>query len=66
MALSNEERIREMARLAGIPLVPEEVAEVGHRLDALLDALELLRELDLEGVEPLILVPDQEEPGGRG
>ena len=62
MALTNEEQVREMARLATIPLAAEEVPEVTNRLNALLDALEALLELDLEGVQPF-LVPE-EEPGG--
>ena len=66
MELSKEDRIRELARLAGIALVPEEVPEVVHRLDALLDALEVLRELDLEGVAPFIVAPDPEGPSGAG
>jgi Asp-tRNA(Asn)/Glu-tRNA(Gln) amidotransferase C subunit len=63
MALTNEEQVLEMARLAGIPLAAEEVPEVTNRLNALLDALEALLEMDLEGVEPFI-VPEEEAPGG--
>jgi Asp-tRNA(Asn)/Glu-tRNA(Gln) amidotransferase C subunit len=65
MAVANEEQVREMARLAGIPLAPEEVPEVVHRLNALIDALEALRGLDLEEVQPLIVVPEAEESRGR-
>ena len=62
MALTNEEQVQEMARLAAIPLAGEEVPEVTNRLNALLDALGALLEMDLEGVQPFI-VPEEEVPG---
>lgn len=64
MALTNEDQVREMARLAGLPLAPAEVPEVTSRLNAILDALDALRQMDLQDVQPFIVAMEEEEPGG--
>ena len=64
MALTNEDQVREMARLAGLPLAPNEVPEVTNRLNAILDALDALRQMDLQDVQPFIVAMEEEEPSG--
>jgi hypothetical protein len=60
MALSREERCRVLARLVGIPLMEEEVAEVANRFESLMQELDRLRQLDLADIQPVILFPDEE------
>jgi hypothetical protein len=50
-----------LAAAAGVPLLPDDVVEVTHRLNALLDALAPLADLPLETVEPLASLPDPVE-----
>ena len=64
MALTNEDQVREMARLAGLPLAPADVPEVTSRLNAILDALDALRQMDLQDVQPFIVAMEEEEPSG--
>jgi hypothetical protein len=42
----------------GIPVASGDLAEVTHRLNALVDALAPLRDLPLRAVEPLPLPPE--------
>ncbi len=63
MALSKEERVRELARLVGIPLMPEEETEVANRFETLIQELERLNELDLAGVEPITIFPEETSNG---
>ena len=51
-----------MAAALGLPMTPDDLAEVTHRLNALLEALEPLRELPLDGVEPGPVVMDESIP----
>lgn len=50
-----------MAAALGLGVTPDDVAEVTHRLNALLEALAPLADLPLDAVEPVPLGPD--EPG---
>jgi aspartyl-tRNA(Asn)/glutamyl-tRNA(Gln) amidotransferase subunit C len=67
--LISEEEVRHVANLARLGLTDEEIARMGDQLDAILDSIEQIRELDLEGVPPTanpldltnVLRPD--EPG---
>lgn len=59
MALSKEERVRELARLVGIPLMREEEAEVANRFETLIQELDRLKELELDGVEPITIFPEE-------
>ena len=61
MALSKE-LVRELARLVGITLAEEEVAEVGNRFESLMLELNRLKELDLSAVQPVTIFPDEEKP----
>ena len=51
MAISNEE-VLHVARLARLALTDEEVERLGAQLNAILEAVGKVAELDLEGVEP--------------
>jgi hypothetical protein len=52
------DQVAAMAGLLGLPVTPDDVAEVTHRLNALLEALAPLAALPLESVEPDPLAPD--------
>jgi aspartyl-tRNA(Asn)/glutamyl-tRNA(Gln) amidotransferase subunit C len=51
VAISNEE-VLHVARLARLALTDEEVERLGAQLNAILEAVGKVAELDLEGVEP--------------
>ncbi len=48
----SEEEVRHVADLARLGLTDEEIKRAGEQLGAILDAVEAIRELDLEGVPP--------------
>jgi hypothetical protein len=52
-----------MAATLGLPMTADDLAEVTHRLSALLEALEALGGLPLDEVEPVPIL--LEEPGPR-
>jgi len=60
MALSKEDRCRELARLVGIPLMEAEVTEVAERFESLLRELEGLTQLDLVPIQPVLVFPEEE------
>jgi hypothetical protein len=53
------EQVAALAAAIGLPLTPDDLAEVTHRLNALVDALAPLGELPLETVEPVPGLPDE-------
>lgn len=57
--LSGEDRVRELARLAGIPIPEDEVAEVANRFGSLMLELDRLSDLDLSDIQPVAIFPDQ-------
>jgi hypothetical protein len=59
MAELTAAQVSAMAAALGLPVTPDDVAEVTHRLNALLEALAPLRDLPLETVEPVSLSPDE-------
>jgi Asp-tRNA(Asn)/Glu-tRNA(Gln) amidotransferase C subunit len=59
MAWSKEERIRELARLVGITIAPEEETEVANRFESLRQELARLAELDLADIEPVAIFPEE-------
>lgn len=63
MALSKEERVRELAQLVGITIAEEEVTEVADRFDSLIRELDRLRDLDLSMVQPVTLFAEEDEHG---
>ena len=60
MALSKEDRVRELARLAGITIAEEEVPEVANRFESLMLELDRLKELDLTDIQPVVIFPEEE------
>jgi len=60
MALSKEDRVRELARLVGIPILEEEMAEVADRFEGLIGELERLTQLDLADIQPVTIFPEEE------
>ena len=56
---SNEEMVRELARLSSIPIPEDEVAEVANRFGSLMTELDRLKELDLADIQPVNVFPDE-------
>ncbi len=48
----SEEQVRHVANLARLGLTDDEVEKMGGQLDAILDSIEQIRELDLTDVPP--------------
>ena len=55
-------QVTALAGAAGLPVTPDDVVEVTHRLNALLEALAPLADLPLETVEPVPGLPDEPRP----
>jgi len=68
--LISEEQVRHVAGLARLGLTEEEIGEMGGQLDAILDSIEKIRELDLSDTPPTanpldlsnVLRPDEPRP----
>ena len=60
MALSKEDRVRDLARLVDIPIMEAEIAEVADRFDSLLQELARLTSLDLADIQPVTIFPEEE------
>ena len=58
MVLSDEHQVRELARLVGITIAEEELAEVTNRFNSLMGELERLSDLDLADIQPVSVLPD--------
>ncbi len=66
----SEEQVRHVANLARLGLTDEEVKEMGGQLDAILESIEKIRELDLTNTPPTanplnlsnVLRPDEPRP----
>ena len=54
----SHEQVMMLADLVGIPIDEAELPEVANRFASLMRELDRLRELDLEGVEPVSIFPD--------
>ena len=65
MAISNEE-VLHVARLARLALTDEEVERLGAQLNAILEAVGKVSELDLDDVEPTAHPARSRERLGRG
>jgi Asp-tRNA(Asn)/Glu-tRNA(Gln) amidotransferase C subunit len=57
--LSDKDRVRELARLAGVPIPEDEVAEVANRFGSLMLELGRLSDLDLADIQPVDIFPDE-------
>lgn len=56
--------VRAMAQALGLPVTADDVAEVTHRLNALLEVLASLADLPLDTVEPIPLPLDADDDAG--
>ena len=52
------EQVRHLADLVGIPIDDVDLPEVANRFASLMQELDRLRDLDLEGIEPVTIFPD--------
>ena len=57
--ISDEDRVRELARLSGIQIPEDEVAEVANRFGSLMLELGRLSSLDLADIQPVTVFPDE-------
>ena len=57
--LSDEDRVRELARLSGIAIPEDEVTEVANRFGSLMQELDRLSDLDLSDIHPVSVFPDE-------
>ena len=57
--LSGEDRVRELARLSGILIPENEVAEVASRFSSLMLELDKINALDLSDIQPVSIFPDE-------
>ena len=56
---TDEDRVRELARLAGIAIPEDEVAEVANRFGSLMLELDRLNDLDLADIQPVDIFSDE-------
>jgi hypothetical protein len=63
MALSKEDRVRELAQLVGIDIAAQDVPEVANRFDSLMQELAHLAALDLADIQPVTIFPEEMEDG---
>ncbi len=54
----SQEQVRKMADLVGISIDDSDLPEVANRFASLMQELDRLRDLDLEGIEPVAIFPD--------
>ena len=52
------EQVRKMADLVGVPVDDQDLPEVANRFASLMQELDRLRDMDLEGLEPVSIFPD--------
>ena len=57
--LTDEARVRELARLSGISIPEDEVAEVANRFGSLMLELDRISDMDLADVQPVSIFPDE-------
>ena len=57
----SEEQVRMLADLVGIAIDDVDLPEVANRFASLMQELDRLRDLDLEGIEPVSIFPDTGE-----
>ncbi|HIN05724.1 MAG TPA: hypothetical protein EYM65_05745 [Dehalococcoidia bacterium] len=57
--ITNVERVRLLADLAGINVTDEDLSEVANRFASLMDELDRLKELDLSNVQPVVIFAEE-------
>ena len=60
MTWSKEDRIRELARLVGVPIMEQELSEVADRFETLIGELDRLTPLDLADIQPVTIFPEED------
>ena len=60
MTAIDEAQVRQLAALAGIQLNEDEVPEVTNRFQSLIAELDRLKELDIDGIEPVVIFPEED------
>ena len=60
MSQSVEVQVLQLARLVGITIAEEEVAEVAHRFNGLALELGRMEELDLADIQPVTIFPEED------
>ena len=58
---TSEAQVRMLAELVGIAIDDADLPEVSNRFASLMQELDRLRDLDLEGIEPVAIFPDPGE-----
>ena len=58
---SSDERVRMLADLVGITIDDADLPEVANRFASLIQELDRLQDLNLEGIEPVTIFPDTGE-----
>ena len=58
--LSGEDRVLELARLSGISIPEDEVAEVANRFGSLMLELNKISDLDLLDIQPVSIFPEED------
>ena len=59
LQMSDEDRVRQLARLSSIPIPEDELAEVANRFGSLMTELDRLKALDLADIQPVTVFPDE-------
>jgi Asp-tRNA(Asn)/Glu-tRNA(Gln) amidotransferase C subunit len=59
MSPPDEDQVRQLAALVGITIAEDEIAEVAKRFASLMMELERLKELDLTGIQPVSIFPEE-------
>jgi len=57
--ISDEEWVLELARLSGISIPDDELAEVANRFGSLMLELDKISDLDLSDIQPVSIFPDE-------
>ena len=52
------EQVQTLAALVGIPISDADLPEVANRFGSLMQELDRLKELDMDGIEPVAIFPD--------
>ena len=63
MTESMTAQVRELARLVGISISEKDLPEVANRFLSLMTELNSLTEMDLAGIQPVSVFPDEDGPG---
>ena len=59
MSPPDEDQVRQLAALVGITIAENEISEVANRFASLMMELERLKELDLTGIQPVSIFPEE-------